>query len=197
MAGALAPNFVNRTMWTQDNRDVPRRLNSEGVDLVYADPPFNSNKNYEDPVGSKAAGAAFKAPGRSATSTLPRRTCSRRRDSGDVETENSDSTRRLGDDGSRLNIMTNAGSCATQPQPARAAVPPNVQDAFLGPRRAGTERALRGGNRLFVLCSANAFLYSRVLQKCGTRDALDPYANGTATRPGRNFAIRSRLRRRR
>ena len=54
---ATAPNFANRTMWTRDNLDVLRGLNSESVDLVYADPPFNSNKNYEAPIGSKAAGA--------------------------------------------------------------------------------------------------------------------------------------------
>ena len=54
------PNFANRTMWTRDNLDVLRGLNSESIDLVYADPPFNSNKNYEAPIGSKAAGAAFK-----------------------------------------------------------------------------------------------------------------------------------------
>ena len=60
MAGAPPPNFANRTMWTRDNLDVLRGLNSESVDLVYADPPFNSNKNYEAPIGSKAAGAAFK-----------------------------------------------------------------------------------------------------------------------------------------
>ena len=59
MAGA-APNFANRTMWTRDNLDVLRGLNSESIDLVYADPPFNANKNYEAPIGSKAAGAAFK-----------------------------------------------------------------------------------------------------------------------------------------
>ena len=47
-------------MWTKDNLDVLRGLNSESIDLVYADPPFNSNKNYEAPIGSKAAGAAFK-----------------------------------------------------------------------------------------------------------------------------------------
>ena len=47
-------------MWTRDNLDVLRGLNSKTVDLVYADPPFNSNKNYAAPVGSKAAGAAFK-----------------------------------------------------------------------------------------------------------------------------------------
>ena len=28
--------------------------------LVYADPPFNSDKNYAAPVGSKAAGAGLK-----------------------------------------------------------------------------------------------------------------------------------------
>ena len=47
-------------MWTRDNLDVLRGLNSESIDLVYADPPFNSNKNYEAPIGSNAAGAAFK-----------------------------------------------------------------------------------------------------------------------------------------
>ena len=35
-------------------------MNSETVDLIYLDPPFNSNRNYAAPVGSKAAGAAFK-----------------------------------------------------------------------------------------------------------------------------------------
>ena len=47
-------------MWTRDNLDVLRGLNDNCIDLVYADPPFNSNKNYEAPIGSKAAGAAFK-----------------------------------------------------------------------------------------------------------------------------------------
>ena len=60
MDKTTSPNFVNRTMWTRDNLDVLRGLNSASVDLVYADPPFNSNRNYEAPIGSKAAGAAFK-----------------------------------------------------------------------------------------------------------------------------------------
>ena len=55
-----APNFVDKTIWTGDNLDILRGMNSECVDLIYLDPPFNSNKNYEAPVGSKAAGAAFK-----------------------------------------------------------------------------------------------------------------------------------------
>ena len=35
-------------------------MNSETVDLIYLDPPFNSNKDYAAPIGSQAAGAAFK-----------------------------------------------------------------------------------------------------------------------------------------
>ena len=54
------PNFKNRTLWTGDNLHVMRGLNSETVDLIYLDPPFNSNKNYAAPIGSEAAGAAFK-----------------------------------------------------------------------------------------------------------------------------------------
>ena len=54
------PNFADKTIWTGDNLDILRGLNSETVDLIYLDPPFNSNRNYSAPVGSKAAGAAFK-----------------------------------------------------------------------------------------------------------------------------------------
>ena len=54
------PNWVNRTMWTGDNLDIMRGLNSDSVDLIYLDPPFNSNRNYAAPIGSEAAGAAFK-----------------------------------------------------------------------------------------------------------------------------------------
>ncbi len=35
-------------------------MNSESVDLIYLDPPFNSKRTYSAPVGSKAAGASFK-----------------------------------------------------------------------------------------------------------------------------------------
>ena len=54
------PNYVDKTIWTGDNLDILRGMNSETVDLIYLDPLFNSNRNYEAPVGSKAAGAAFK-----------------------------------------------------------------------------------------------------------------------------------------
>ncbi len=35
-------------------------MNDECIDLIYLDPPFNSNANYAAPVGSEAAGAEFK-----------------------------------------------------------------------------------------------------------------------------------------
>ena len=54
------PNWVNRTIWTGDNLPIMRGMNSSSVDLIYLDPPFNSNTNYAAPVGSEAAGAEFK-----------------------------------------------------------------------------------------------------------------------------------------
>ena len=53
-------NFASGTIWSGDNLPILRGMNSACVDLVYLDPPFNSNRNYEAPIGSKAAGAAFK-----------------------------------------------------------------------------------------------------------------------------------------
>lgn len=37
-----------------------RGMSDESIDLIYLDPPFNSNHNYAAPIGSRAAGAAFK-----------------------------------------------------------------------------------------------------------------------------------------
>ena len=53
-------NWENQTIWAGDNLDILRGMNSESVDLIYLDPPFNSKKNYAAPIGSEAAGAAFK-----------------------------------------------------------------------------------------------------------------------------------------
>ena len=49
----MPANFVDKTIWTGDNLDILRGLNSDSVDLIYLDPPFNSNRDYEAPVGSK------------------------------------------------------------------------------------------------------------------------------------------------
>ena len=54
------PNWANRTIWTGDNLPIMRGMNSESVDLIYLDPPFNSKANYAAPIGSVAAGAEFK-----------------------------------------------------------------------------------------------------------------------------------------
>ena len=59
MEGKPARNFAPSTIWTGDNLDILRGINSETVDLIYLDPPFNSNRTYSAPIGSKAAGAAF------------------------------------------------------------------------------------------------------------------------------------------
>ena len=54
------PNWADKTIFTGDNLPIMRGMNSESVDLIYLDPPFNSKANYAAPIGSKAAGAAFK-----------------------------------------------------------------------------------------------------------------------------------------
>ena len=50
----------HNTLYTNDNLYVLSGMNSESVDLLYLDPPFNSKRMYSAPVGSKAAGASFK-----------------------------------------------------------------------------------------------------------------------------------------
>jgi len=54
------PNFGKKTIFTGDNLPIMRGMNSNCIDLVYLDPPFNSKANYAAPIGSKAAGAEFK-----------------------------------------------------------------------------------------------------------------------------------------
>ena len=56
----VTPNWANQTIWTADNLDIMRGMNSASVDLIYLDPPFNSKADYAAPIGSIAAGAAFK-----------------------------------------------------------------------------------------------------------------------------------------
>ena len=53
-------NIKPKTIFTGDNLPIMRGMNSESVDLIYLDPPFNSNANYAAPIGSKAAGAEFR-----------------------------------------------------------------------------------------------------------------------------------------
>ena len=53
-------NIPNRTIFTGDNLAVLRGFNTDSVDLIYLDPPFNSKRDWNAPIGSAAAGAAFK-----------------------------------------------------------------------------------------------------------------------------------------
>ena len=54
------PRASKNTLFTGDNLHVLHGMNSETVDLIYLDPPFNSKRTYEAPIGSRAAGTSFK-----------------------------------------------------------------------------------------------------------------------------------------
>ena len=56
----MKPNWANRTLWTGDNLDIMRGMASESVDLIYLDPPFNSNRNYGVPIEGSGVEQAFK-----------------------------------------------------------------------------------------------------------------------------------------
>ncbi len=59
MTAACEPNWANRTLWTGDNLEIMRGMNSASVDLIYLDPPFNSNKSYTAPGNSETAEVSF------------------------------------------------------------------------------------------------------------------------------------------
>lgn len=48
------------TVFIRDNLEVLRGFNSDMVDLIYLDPPFNKNRAFEAPIGSPAEGSGFK-----------------------------------------------------------------------------------------------------------------------------------------
>ena len=58
--GTMKSSLKNHTIFTRDNLEVMRGMADECIDLIYLDPPFNSNHNYAAPIGSEAAGAEFK-----------------------------------------------------------------------------------------------------------------------------------------
>lgn len=51
---------LNRTVFIRDNLEVLRILEDKSVDLIYLDPPFNSNKNYGALIDSKLTELHFK-----------------------------------------------------------------------------------------------------------------------------------------
>ena len=52
-------NFKNRTLFRGDNLDFLRALNSETVDLIATDPPFNKGRDFHATPDSLAKGAEF------------------------------------------------------------------------------------------------------------------------------------------
>ena len=53
------PNWRNRTLFVADNLHILRGMNSEAVDCIATDPPFNAKRLFNAPLGSKAAGQRF------------------------------------------------------------------------------------------------------------------------------------------
>jgi len=54
-----APNWQNRTLFHGDNLKFLRAMNSESVDLIATDPPFNKGRDFHATPDSLAAGAKF------------------------------------------------------------------------------------------------------------------------------------------
>jgi len=52
-------NVEPRTIFCKDNIDVLTGINSQTIDLIYLDPPFNKKKIFTAPIGSAAEGAEF------------------------------------------------------------------------------------------------------------------------------------------
>lgn len=53
------PNFENRTLFHGDNLEFLRGMNSDTVDLVATDPPFNKGRDFHATPDSVASGASF------------------------------------------------------------------------------------------------------------------------------------------
>ena len=52
--------YPRNTICEGDNLDYLRSFPDNSFDMIYADPPYNSNRNYAAPAGTKAEGTAFK-----------------------------------------------------------------------------------------------------------------------------------------
>ncbi len=50
----------NRSIFCSDNLEVLENINSNTIDLIYLDPPFNKKKIFTAPIGSQAEGAEFR-----------------------------------------------------------------------------------------------------------------------------------------
>lgn len=55
----IESSVENRTIFCGDNIDMLQGINSECIDLIYLDPPFNKNKQFIAPIGTSAEGTGF------------------------------------------------------------------------------------------------------------------------------------------
>ena len=55
----MPANWKNRTLFHGDNLPFLRAMNSESVDLIATDPPFNKGRDFHATPDSLAAGAKF------------------------------------------------------------------------------------------------------------------------------------------
>ena len=55
----MVPNWANRTLFHGDNLKFLRSMNSESVDLIATDPPFNKGRDFHATPDSLAKGASF------------------------------------------------------------------------------------------------------------------------------------------
>ena len=53
------PNFDLDTLYIEDNLKVLREFDSNTVDLIYTDPPFNAGREFGSPIGTPDAGTTF------------------------------------------------------------------------------------------------------------------------------------------
>ena len=55
----MQDTLKNRTIFCHDNLEILENINSNSIDLIYLDPPFNKKKVFTAPTGSAASGASF------------------------------------------------------------------------------------------------------------------------------------------
>ena len=55
----MVKGMDNRTLYIHDNLDILRGMNSESIDLIATDPPFNKGRDFHATPDSLAAGARF------------------------------------------------------------------------------------------------------------------------------------------
>ena len=55
----LQSTLKNRSIFCSDNLEILENINSNCIDLIYLDPPFNKKKIFTAPIGSEAEGAEF------------------------------------------------------------------------------------------------------------------------------------------